>query len=539
MAKYQKLKPDRSLLQAVSLCSEGNLSNLQTFLAHTSDVLGTELVLRVLLTYLPAGAEPVTYVPILKSLLARSQAKEVTDDLGTQIETLAVERLSDDEAGKRVRQLHLLPLESSDRASNASSDGDLLERFLVQRAHQIDAETSNLVLILQLIEPFIDRFESLRTWVISRLLPLLRLDYQYYPEKPTALSVKDFESLEAKTVIGILLKNAEDVDLGQNIGRDLRELVGPWMHGSTTSKRRKLDTSDESAPLAGEEQHEWQAVNEWLLGKGPMLARKAFKSWSGPGDVDLGGYEGTEYSEDDNITHLRSRYLQAAFATIYAQKDGSEDLLEGAREICDRVGDIMGVSLAKDDQNPVNLPQLSTYDSWVTQEKATALLQNALLIPSNRLTMPSIESYRYLRALLQSAQILRSLHHYMPIAALAELSLFAGKDIQQQELRKVLQSLGKSKPSAFNWRLVYEQVLWLRSWGSQSGHDQPSGKIERALFWQVDQEYIDSEFLTTLVAAGRMLKCHSPTFYANKARILARYRAVSSAALHNASSVRM
>lgn len=502
------IRSDHTLLQAVSLCSDCNLGELQTFVAQESDILHTELVLRILLTFLSAAAEPAAYLPLLQAL-SRNQLKDSIDDLHPIADIHAIHDLSAKEAAKRVRRLHLLSLDASEHSTGGSNDGDLLARFLVQRAYQIDRETGNLVLILQLIEPFIDQFESLRRWLISRLLPLLRLDYQFYPETPTALSIIDFESLDAKAAIGILLQRAKEVDNGQNVGRDLRELVGPWMYGSTPSKRRKLGSSDQkpSTLSAEQEQQEWQAVNEWLLQENLTLAVTILKTWRGPEDVDLGGYGEVKYSEE-NTLYLRSRYSQAAYATIYAQRTGSETILKEAWEISDRVAEIMPFRLTDDRSLPSHQLQLCTYSSWVGEENASSLRYASLLMPSNRLTVPSLENFQFLRALLRSAQILESLHHIMPIAALAELSLFAGKDTQQQELRKILQNLAKAKSSTFNWRLVYDQISWLRCWRPRISQSGPKENFERALFWQVDQQFVDTEFLTTLITAGRKSNLH-------------------------------
>lgn len=510
MAKLHNVEYDRKLLYAITLCSEGSFDDLGALHAHEPDILTTELVLRILLTFLPEGYEPPAYIPLLTSLLSTSKPIDRQYDTYTSIESSATDELSVQEVKQRVRQLHLAPLESLDTGLTESDDGDLLARFLVQRAYQIDGETGNLFQILQLIEPFIDQFERLRTWLISRLLPLLRLDYQYYPDNPTGLLVREFESLDTRATIATLLQHTEQANKGQNVGRDLRELVGPWMYGHSVSKRRRLDNSDpKTVSSPSEEQHGWQAVNEWLLQKETGLSLKAFESWSGPGDVDLGGYEEQKDSQNEDFPYLRSRYAQAAFVTIFAQEAGSEEALDEAWRISNRVAEMMGFLPVDAELGSSSLPQLSTYSDWISEETALSLLPNALMLPTNRLTMPTQDSYQFMRALLLSLKILQSLNHFVSVKALANLSLFAGKDVQQSELRKILQNLSKLKTMTLNWRAIHEQILWLHRWGLNSDEVPPPGKLTRALFWQVDQTFIDTEFLTTLIAAGRKFRlCH-------------------------------
>ncbi|KAL9619473.1 MAG: hypothetical protein Q9160_005910 [Pyrenula sp. 1 TL-2023] len=503
MAKLHNVECDRTLLYATTLCSEGSFDDLKALQAHEPDILNTELSLRILLTFLPEGVESPSYTPLLTSLLSSSKPDH-ENDTHTAVESPAIGELSAQEVSQRVRRLHLVPLETLNTGSTESDDGDFLARFLVQRAYQIDGETGNLFQILQLVEPFIDQSESLRTWLISKLLPLLRLDYQYYPDSPTALSIREFESLNTKATITTLLQHTEETNNVQNVGRNLRELVGPWMYGHSASKRRKLDKSTpKTVSSPSQDQHEWQAVNEWLFNKEAGLCLKAFESWSGPGDVDLGGYEGTKTFEDDDLPYLRSRYSQAALATIYAQEASSEEALDEALRISDRVAEIMSFSPIDAGLGSSNPLQLSTYNNWFLEETAHSLLPNALLLPTNQITMPTQDSYQFMRALLHSAKILQSLNHFVSVKAIANLSLFAGKDVQQSELRKILQNLAKSRSSTLNWRAIHEQINWLHQRVSNSDEIQPRGKSTRALFWQVDQPFIDTEFLTTLIAAGQ------------------------------------
>ena len=170
-----------------------------------------------------------------------------------EVDISPVKDIDDEQAKRKVRQLKLLETRPPTFPPHAPKN--ILTRFLCHRAYRIDAETGLLNLVPQLVEPFLERDEYLRTWYISIVLPVLRYEFEYYPEDESRpMSLSDFEKLEGKDGVDFLLrKSAESEGIKTALGssqktelaRDIRGLVGPWMYGQTERKRRKLEHSAE------------------------------------------------------------------------------------------------------------------------------------------------------------------------------------------------------------------------------------------------------------------------------------------------------
>src|SRR5947207_5238178 len=174
MASAGELSAAHVVLLATQLCSDASIDAFRALRSHYSEVFSAEVFYRIILTFLPEETDPAIYVPVLRDLLNGN------GNFSTDFDISSVLALSESSAQAQVQKLHFQRILPSDSRSNA--ERDLLSNFLVQRAHQIDASTNDLLAILQLLEPFVDdHSESLRKWLISILLPLLRKDYEYYP----------------------------------------------------------------------------------------------------------------------------------------------------------------------------------------------------------------------------------------------------------------------------------------------------------------------------------------------------------------------
>ena len=221
------------ILAAVRHASNADIPALRQLL-DWPDALKLDLTLRILLTFIPEGTEPRIYVDLLRELVDdQSNPRDhiITPGLPEPPE----QDISEDAARVRVRRLRLTPLLNPKAQYDQETDSFTL--FLLHLAHKIDSETGSLDLVCQLLEPFINHSEVLRTWIISNLLPLLRLDYEYYPLSGTSHSLEDFERLDGSIAIQTLLSKAARRNDGRDtrdIGRDLRGLVGPWMYGENT-----------------------------------------------------------------------------------------------------------------------------------------------------------------------------------------------------------------------------------------------------------------------------------------------------------------
>lgn len=179
MAVLAGLSGAHAILLASHLCACGQVAALPRLQAQFPGYLPLERVLRLLLTFLPESIEPHYYTPMVQELVDASSSFSALSE--GDIDLSSVKDLSEAAARKRVRKLRLLPLKYRDDDSDDTTDP--LAQFLIHRAHRIDAETSLQPFILELILPFYERSPVLRTWLISTLIPLLRLNYEYYPTK--------------------------------------------------------------------------------------------------------------------------------------------------------------------------------------------------------------------------------------------------------------------------------------------------------------------------------------------------------------------
>lgn len=317
------------LLLAIHLIIEVDLTGFRKLIRANTRILHLDVVLRMLLTALPESTEPAAYTPFLQDLVAGFPT--TNHDETVELDDSSICNLTEDEARRQARALHLLPLLHSPGLSDQTTDS--LTLFLIHRAHRIDLQTGVLTFLPALILPFLDHSELLRTWFISSVLPLLRLDYEYYPGRDTATALLDFERLGGREGVELLLSHTidqshESVSLHGLVGRDLRGLVGPWLYKSRDTRS-------------------WSDIYEWLLLTASTqfaLAVQVVEQWDGPSDIDLGGYEVTQQmSTDPADTNATLLYAQAALGAIFLASDDSIDAIEGAYRILVKVAALSGV----------------------------------------------------------------------------------------------------------------------------------------------------------------------------------------------------
>jgi hypothetical protein len=497
-----------AILLATHLCAGGDVINIPALQAQYPHCLPLERLLRIILTFLPESIEPSQYIPVLQELTGNSDRTNQARD----IDISAVKDLSEPEARQRVRKLRLRPLKRDDEEEVESCDP--LTKFLIHRSHLIDTETALQPLVLELILPFYEQQPVIRAWLISSLLPALRLNYEYYPNRDGTLSLETLEELDDQTAVNILLSIAgperNDMDLVNN----LRGLIGPWLYGSNRSKRRRLNEAAQQNSISfveGTPKPEltelvgWEHVNEWLLSRSlvdPESVVNAFVNWNGPGDVDLGGYEENgAHITSDSAKALLNRYGQSGLAVVYAQADSSKGSLEGSFKILSRVAELLGLEecsyLSSSD---AVLPSVEFDADLISSTLRPYLLQNALLRPQNPLTLPSPSSISFASALLLSLRILTNLGHVIPCRVAASMCLHSSEDMQMAELQAVVSSMVKQPRSNEAWELARQHLLWLRDWQaehSDNGWDEPS--THHGLFWRLSRDAVETEILKALL----------------------------------------
>ncbi|KAL5335892.1 Sec39 domain-containing protein [Aspergillus crustosus] len=492
MADLTQLSGAHAILLAIHFCATQNPSYLPQLQAQFPSTLTTERLLRIVLTYLPESTEPTVYNPVIRELVDGDVSASYRGD----IDVSSVKDLSEAAARKRVRKVRLLPL-AYPGDDDSQDSRDLLCRFLIHRAHRIDSETSLQPLILDLLLPFYERSPVLRIWLVSCLLPLLRLNYEYYPNQSKTCSVETLESLDDQTATNILLSMAgprkDDTDLIKN----LRGLVGPWMYGSSRPRRHR-----NSIPLSqASEGSGWEYVNEWLLSRSlmdPETVVSAFVNWDGPEDVDLGGY-GDEQDKlsNDELEQLRDRYAQTGLAVIY---QSSEVSLDESIRVLNRVGSLLGLDgHAFVSPDSFALPSVQFDASTIQSASRATLFQNALLVHSNPLTSPSPSSILFLSGLLLSLRALAELEHPVSCRTATNICLHSNQDMQLFELRGVMASIAQQAKPERDWKSVRRTLLWLRDWKSEPDSRADSGPSCHGLFFRVPRDVVEAEILKVLL----------------------------------------
>lgn len=521
MAAFAGLSGAHAILLATHWCAAANVSHLPQLQARFPTYLPSERLLRIILTFLPESTEPQRYTPIVQDIVDGNSGHSDTEE----VDVSPVKDLTEAAARKRVRKLRLLPLKCPD--DEDGQDSDPLAQFLIHRAYRIDGETSLQPLILELLLPFYERSPSVRTWLISTLLPLLRLNYEYYPSQDETFSLDTLESMDDHTAINVLLSMTGAERNVMDLVNNLRGLVGSWMYGSNRAKRRRLSqaTQQNSISLApGETQPRtrngagWHYVNEWLVSRSLVDLESvvcAFSNWDGPEDVDLGGYDGGDgQSQDEELPDLRIRYAQSGLAVIYANADISGPSLEGSSEVLARVSRLLDHEDSSFLTSSTSaLPSIKFDASQISSSSRVSLLQNALLLNSNPLTYPSASAISFLGAIILSLRILAELGYPIPCRTAVNICLHSLEDTQLLELRNVMTSAVRQAQSGRDWRKVRQQLLWLRDWGiDRTGQTEDKSSCH-GLFWRVPPHVVEAEILKALLDAKGECFQHSVALF--------------------------
>ena len=507
------------VLEAARLASDAQLPQLQQLVARQPHVLTLEIVLRILLTYLPETTEPDVYTGLLRDL-SKGSLRTTTDDADDGFSI--PQEISELEARERVRHLRLLPLARPHHFYDQSFDPFTL--FLLHRAIRIDAETGSIPLVAQLVEPFLSHSSNLRTWAVSTLLPLLRLDYQYYPTDGPTYSLESFEKLSGSGAVKSLLsKAAQTKSEGPNtvIGRDVRGLVGPWMYGQDVNKRRKVENisrrgssvgiqtipEDSGTNSEAEFSSDWANVNDWLLElaiRNHAQAVEVVEQWDGPKDVDDGGWrDPSENKEDESLPALQKRYGQATLSVAYATNSSTLETIVGSYRILHKVAKLLNLPFPPDLENPNSSMITVVSNGYFESLFPSHLLHNALLRADNPLTSPTSSAISLLYLLLASAYIIQSYGDFKACRYLLDLAVFGDEANQLAELRKLLHTIQSNPRAQLSWDSIRHQVLWLYNWGYQATEEKTvTAKDPRGLFCKVRAAVVETELLKAMLASS-------------------------------------
>ncbi|KAL8920754.1 MAG: hypothetical protein Q9208_006084 [Pyrenodesmia sp. 3 TL-2023] len=515
MATRKDVGRARIILEAVRLASAAEVPTLHQLLARERETLQLELVLRILLTYLPESTEPTCYVELLHQL-ARGAVH--TPSKFPPRPAQPGQELSDQEAHHQVRQLHLLPLaEEQDLQAGCT---DILTLFLIHRARRIEAETGSIPKIQELLEPFVDRDPYLRTWIVSNILPLRRLNYDYYPLLEDPFTLEDLEKLAGRPAIDALLsRSVLDINTERTRSpRDIRGVVGPWIYGESRRKRRKTPhgrrqsllssaTSVEQNATVEEEglQSSWSDVNDWIVElalRDFSTAAETIVQWDGPSDVDYDGYsEG--YLDSNSSRRLTHKYAQAALGALYASSENSVSVFDSSMRVLQKVAHLSNLEAPR----PLEEPQAASVGDipkeYMEQLSDAHLLYNALLRPDNPVTAPVQASLSFASFLVSSCGLFSRFGNPKSCRAAAGLACFSNREEQINELNKTLQKVSVPTKDEESWAQIRDQILWLRDWRYQAS---ATSTVDRGdslgIFRRLSRIDVEVELLKAILKAS-------------------------------------
>ncbi|KAI8941264.1 hypothetical protein NX059_002494 [Plenodomus lindquistii] len=505
LQQLQNLSGPHCVLLAVQYATESNIAALRAVTALREADLPLELVLSILLTFLPEEADPTSYYEYLNELGTNSRTPG--DNPTAALHVAAVVELSNARAKKRRRALELVPVTHS--LYTTETELDLLSHFLIHRAHRIDTQTGLLDLVPQLVVPFLGHSEYLRAWFISTVLPLLRLSYEYYPQNATS-SLDDFARLGGKRAIDFQLANARNASAADihNVARDLKGVVAPWMCGANDRKRRRLMGEGRRASISQEQPKEpgdWDCLFQWLLHTSKddlSLVTTALSEWDGPEDMDLGGYEeGRDYVDEEEQRSLEVKYAQTILACLYLVDKDDTATLHTAHSLLQRICDLLNYDAPPElTISPENLP---TYDvkTPFLQDCTTALLREERLLElDNSITKPAEDTVRVLELVLFSSCVLLTLQHPVSMREVAKMSLQDDYAEQFSLLQKIVHTLTSgSKKDSNQWTSIRSKLLWLWSWGSEK---RDGDRFAQGILGMIERKTIETEVLKALIESS-------------------------------------
>lgn len=505
------LSAGKVVLLASHFATHADIDSLSSLTAQHGTVLRKHLLLRILLTYLPETLDPTRYVNLLQTLAT----SEASDAPGGGYETTFFNDLSDEQASKKARKLHLLQL--SRPGSLKDVDADPLTIFLFLRAYRMDEEAGMLARVPDLLMPFLDHNPILGNWLVSTVRPLLRRNCEYYPQQPSQYTLQEFQDLPGREAVDYLLANTGDQNEDHGLlDRDLRGLVGPWLYNDGRWKHSSavdgsLDQSDEKAVLVCPG---WEQVLNWLVSQASKSWRTAYQvveQWDGPQDVDL-GHGVSLWLRDSQQQYLDQTYARAALASVYSIQESTVEALEGTFEISNKIRSMMDQD-SDSSLNPAlsNLSPVPDFDADdLSGAKAASFLRGDLLNASNLLTTPNSTSIDLLIALIRSALLLTRAGVPCSIRKAGDFAFLQDAREQKGELARLLRAISGRAPKNDDeyWVRSREEVLWLHAWGRGAGSQQSI----KGLFGRLSAEYIETELLKALLSDMRkfLLNSESP-----------------------------
>ncbi|PHH71093.1 hypothetical protein CDD80_5528 [Ophiocordyceps camponoti-rufipedis] len=478
----ESLSPAKILLLASCLAGRADIGGLRKLAGAHKDYLGEDLLLRVLLTHLPETTMPQSYVGFLREIHVPEMPAVPVPDL--ELDDSSFRRMPEHHAVKEASNLHLLPLHCSE--TSCLGEDDPFGRFLILMACRMDAEAGMLRHVPELLVPFLNHSQALRTWILSTALPYVRRNTIYYAEATPAFSLCQFQDLPAQeATLYLLSRSAASQRSHGHLYRDLRGLLGPWLyneeHWLEHAEEPRLDADTQTT--RAEKCPGWERVLEWLVAQAMTscgVLCDAIKQWGGPRDVEF-GYEASLDLSEPRKQYLDRTYARAVLTVAYMVPEASYDFLTDLYQMCCKLRSLLAHSECDLPLPDVlfELPGLDISDGQLLwNSKAATFSRNDLLQPSNPLTSATHFSTTLLMALVLSALISSRIGVSWTLKRASDLAFLQDEKEQKVELGKLMRMiLVSAKDDEQTWLRARRDLLWLHDWGcpsrASSTHVQP------------------------------------------------------------------
>ncbi|KAG6094626.1 hypothetical protein E4U30_003209 [Claviceps sp. LM220 group G6] len=488
------LSPAKVLLLAVHFATHANIDSLTNLCQLHASTVHEELLLRILLTYLPETIRPDLYVGLLQQVSER----DFEDTNPHAPDTSPVDALTEAEAAKKVKRLHLRSLNGP--SIHESLQRDVLSNFLVLRARSIDTETGTPSQLLNLLLPFVHRSSYLCTWISTIVLPYVKKEQAVDSRN----SLLQFEALSDAEASIFLLSRQPDVPstVQLDIDHDLRESFGPWLYNP--------DRWKEAGPDGGTDIlcEGWQEARVWLVSQAASswpIAVQVLEKWGGIDDVCLSHGLTMKLAERFQ-DHCRETYAATTLACVYSIQDTSLECLSRLYNIVAR----LRVRLAYVDKYESleealeKLPDLSLHNiPTLWQDRTASLAKDNILAPKNLLTSPTVESTRLLLALILSAYNLTLHGHPSSVRRVGDLTFLRDTRDQNAVFTKLLWTIEKQASTRDDEYIVWarKRLLWLRGWRDAAAS--APHEIDNGTFCAIQRESMDADFLKLMLSSGR------------------------------------
>ncbi|KIW15347.1 hypothetical protein PV08_05393 [Exophiala spinifera] len=478
MASLAKLSDAHVLLLAVEHTSNGNLEALHTLIKQWPKVLSRTIAYRLVLSFYPVDSPDQTALVDFLNALNGGQAH--SDDFSSINVNPLISSLSRDDA---ARQCRTLKLQSIPEHTPQDTDKGLAS-FVIEWARRLEALGGTLQPLTAFIEQFVTLSPDLQLWYETNLVPILRLQYDFYPDNEDCIQLRELEKMTVQEGVNSLLQCAKRTHNAADIARDLDRVVAPWVVGASHRKRRRVEGETDTSEQG---QQPWEYVNDWLINEGVAdfaVAARTFVEWEGP-------------PEEQGVSGHVTSYARAGLAIIYGCAESSQDTLAMSWDVLSKAAKLGGAAMPN---LSTSRPTVSLDEAFVRELQDLDLLPTSLPKRTNHFTQVTPSSTQLVGGVLATASFLTELGLASSFGEIARVSVFGSERRHKDELRRILQQIPRQTRKEIDWRSVRLDLLWCQSWSRtpMTDHNQTPAYLR-----QLSVKYVEMQILDALLNAAQ------------------------------------